>query len=259
MKRRSKRQGPVLVIDVGNTSTSLGLYAASRVIKTARISTSIRDAHRVMSAVRRLAGHRPLRGAVLSSVVPAVNRLWRGALKRLWPRLRVLQVSHRLKLGVRVTYPRPETIGADRLANACGAAARYGAPVIVADFGTALTFDVILKGKGYVGGVIAPGLPLMFSYLAEKTALLPHVGPGPIRHAAGKNTVEAMRMGAVWGYRGLVREILKELKSRLKLPRLKLCATGGYAGWVLQGSDLPVPIDQDLTLRGLGRVYELNS
>lgn len=256
---KARLQHTVLVIDVGNTSTSLGLYRAGKVLRSARVGTRVRDVGRLSAAVRRLAKRKALAAAVLSSVVPAVNPLWKKALRRVRPRIRLLSVSHRMRLGVPVTYPRPATIGADRLANACGAAARYGTPVIVADFGTAVTFDVILRGKGYVGGVIAPGLPLMFSYLAEKTALLPRIGPGPVRHAVGKSTAEAMRMGAVWGYRGLVREIVRELKQGLKLPRLKLCATGGYADWVLRGSGLRMPVDRDLTLRGLGRIYELNS
>ena len=102
------------------------------------------------------------------------------------------------------------------------------------------------------------GLPLMFSYLAEKTALLPHVGPGPIRHSAGRSTVEAMRMGALWGYRGLVREIVGELMKRLGNRKIAVCATGGYAQWVLRGSGMAIPVDPDLTLHGLARIYELN-
>ena len=161
----------------------------------------------------RLTGAAKPNGVVLSSVVPAVNRLWKEIAHRLWHGVPWVNVNHRCKLDVPITYPKPETIGADRLANACEAAHRYGTPIIVADFGTAVTFDIVSKTKGYIGGIIAPGLSLMFSYLSEKTALLPRVKPGPVRRFVGKSTVEAMRLGAVWGYRGLVREILKELTS----------------------------------------------
>ncbi len=248
---------PVLVVDVGNTSTALGVYARGRVSRMSRLPTAVRDPRRIRATLKRLAGGGRPAGVVLSSVVPAVNGLWRNAVRRNWG-CRMLSVSHRLKLGVPVTYPRPETIGADRLADACAAADRYGTPVIVADFGTAVTFDVVDRVKGYIGGVIAPGLPLMFDYLAEKTALLPRTTPGPIGHRAGKSTVEAMRMGAVWGYRGLVREILRELTKGLGGAGVKVCATGGYAEWVLRGSGLRVPVARDLTLYGLGRIYELN-
>ncbi len=246
------------MIDVGNTSTSLGWYARGRVLKTRRLPTSRRSPEAISAALRRLAGSRKPDGAVLSSVVPAVNAGWKRSIRRLWPKARLLVVNHKLKLGVPVTYPRPETIGADRLANTCAAAAHYGTPVIVADFGTALTFDVVARTKGYVGGIIAPGLPLMFSYLAEKTALLPHIGPGSAKHRVGRSTVEAMHLGARWGYRGLVREIVTELKRTLGGKGVKLCATGGHAGWVLRGSGLNIPVDPDLTLYGLGRIYELN-
>ncbi len=163
-----------------------------------------------------------------------------------------------MDLGIKVTYPRPETIGADRLANACGAAARYGTPAIVADFGTALTFDVISRSEGYIGGVIAPGLPLMFTYLAEHTALLPKIDLAPVRRSVGKTTEEAMRLGAKWGYRGMVREIVAELKKSIGPGRVHLCGTGGFAGRVLQGMKPVMTVDKDLTLYGLGRIFELN-
>lgn len=249
----------ILVIDAGNTSTALGLYRSGRVRSASRLATAVRDPARIAACVRRCAGREAVAGVILASVVPAVNSLWRSAARKLYPRARFVVVTHRLNLGVAVTYPRPETIGADRLANACAAVMTYGAPVIVADFGTAVTFDVVSRTKGYIGGVIAPGLPLMFSYLAEKTALLPRIRPRRVRAGVGRSTESAMRLGAVWGYRGLVREILRELKRQFREKRVRVCATGGYAGWVLRGSGMKVPIDPDLTLRGLGRIYELNA
>lgn len=248
----------VLVVDVGNTTTVAALCRGRRVGRTRRLLTAEASPQAIRRTVRGLAGGGP--GAVvLSSVVPGVTRVWKRALRGLAPGARVLEVSHRLEFGVPVTYPRPESIGADRLANACGAAARYGTPVIVADFGTALTFDVVSRSRGYVGGVIAPGLPLMFTYLAEKTALLPRIAPGRARHRVGRSTREAMQLGALWGYRGLVREITTELKRGLGEGGVRLCATGGYADWVLRGSGLRIRIDPDLTLYGLHRIYELNT
>ena len=211
-----------------------------------------------MAKIARLVSRRNVHGAVLSSVVPSVNRMWETCIRWAIPGVRFIRVQHQLNFGIPVTYPKPETIGADRLANACAAVYRYGAPVIVADFGTAVTFDVVSRKDGYVGGVIAPGLPLMFSYLYEKTALLPHIKPGPVRHRVGKSTEEAMRMGAIWGYRGLVREILRELMMDRAEKKAKVCATGGYASWVLRGSGLRIPVDSDLTLYGLGKIFELN-
>lgn len=254
--RKSKKQ--VVVVDVGNTSTSIGFARGGRIVRRDRIATMIREPARLRAKLAGVAARGCPDGVVLSSVVPAVNRLWKESVRRLWGDVRLLNVTHRSELGVPITYPKPKTIGADRLANACEAAHRFGTPVIVADFGTAVTFDIISRRSGYIGGIIAPGLPLMFSYLAEKTALLPHIKPGRVRHSLGKSTAEAMQLGALWGYRGLVREILKELMARIGEKNVKLCATGGFAEWILRGSGIPMPVDQDLTLRGLARIFELN-
>lgn len=194
--------------------------------------------------------------AVIASVKPGVNKRWERFLKAQGV-ADILWVDYTINLGVAVSYPKPETIGADRLANACEAAAIYGSPVVVCDFGTALTFDIVKKREGYVGGIICPGLPLMFDYLAEKTALLPHIKPVKTTHVVGKSTEEAMRIGAHLGYLGMVKEILAELKKELGRGT-KVCATGGFAKWVFEGWDRPVPVDPQLTLKGLARIAELN-
>jgi type III pantothenate kinase len=207
--------------------------------------------------VRSVAHGADLAGAAMASVVPAVNAIWKDAVRRVAGR-KLYLVTHRSELGVRVSYPEPASIGADRLANAAGGVERYGAPLIVADFGTAVTFDVVTKKEGYVGGVIAPGLPLMFQYMEEKTAKLPLIGPGPVRHAVGRSTEEAMRMGAQWGYRGLVREILGHLKKARGMAGARVVATGGHAGWIVKDMGVRMTVDPDLTLFGIGRIYDLN-
>ena len=248
----------VLVIDAGNTSTSIGLYRSGRILRTDRLPTDVRSVARMTGRLKRLAGTRRVDGAILASVVPAVNGLWRAAVKKAWPSVKMRRVNHRLKLGVRLSYPRPETLGEDRLANICAAVELCGAPVIVADFGTAATFNVVLKREGFIGGVIAPGPALLLEYLADRTAQLPRIGPGSVRNRAGRCTQEAMRMGAQWGYRGLVRGILKELQKKAGRGKVRLCATGGFAKRALQGAGLGMKIHPTLTLQGLGRIYELN-
>lgn len=236
----------VLVVDIGNTSTSLAV------------------AHRLkLSAVQRTPSGQPAlelrtipKRAVIASVKPGANPAWEKFL-RMQGVTDFLQVNHTVNLGVPVSYPKPETIGADRLANACEAAAGYGTPVIVCDFGTALTFDIVTHSEGYIGGIICPGLPLMFDYLAEKTALLPHIKPVKTTHVVGKSTEEAMRIGAHLGYLGMVKEILARLRKELG-HHAKVCATGGFAGWVFEGWGHAVPVDQQLTLKGLARIAALN-
>lgn len=242
-----KTDSATLVIDIGNTSTSL---AVARGLKLSHIqrTPSVEPTLKLRSVPK---------CAVIASVKPGVNKRWEKLLRQQGV-AKILWVKHTVNLGVEITYPKPETIGADRLANACEAAADYGTPVIVCDFGTALTFDIIKKNEGYVGGIICPGLPLMFDYLAEKTALLPHIKPVKTSHVVGKSTEEAMRIGAHLGYLGMVKEILAQLKKELGRGT-KVCATGGFAKWVFDGWETPVPVDPQLTLKGLARIAQLNA
>jgi type III pantothenate kinase len=156
---------------------------------------------------------------------------------------------------VGIDYPRPDTIGPDRLANAVAARHHFGAPVVVLDFGTAVTFDVVDARGNYVGGIIAPGLAAMTDYLHEKTAPLPQIRIREVATVIGRNTEEAMLIGAVHGYRGLVRELIAELKRALRVKKLPVVATGGYAR--LMAAKLPeiTAVDPRLTLEGLRLVW----
>jgi type III pantothenate kinase len=245
-----------VVIDVGNTSTGVGRYENGRVSCISHINGGIRKKPELCAkAINRAAGN-GVCGVVLGSVVPATNAAWRDLVQHeLNAPTLVVNASTPMQVGV--DYPKPKTIGADRLANACGGVVRYGAPLIVADFGTALTFDII-NGKGdYIGGVITPGPSLMADYLVEKTALLPRLKPHSVCPPIGRSTKGAMRIGMLIGYRGMVREIIAHLRrSFISMPRL--CATGGYARQALNGLDLPFTIDPTLTLFGLGCIGEKN-
>ena len=242
-------------IDVGNTSTAIGRVSKGRVSHVAHVRGGVReDLAACEDALRRVAEAGALDGVVLGSVVPEVNEGWRR-LVRLVCDMELLVVTHRVPMPVSIDYPKPDTIGADRLANACGAVARYGAPAIVADFGTALTFDVVTKSVAYVGGVIAPGLPVMTDYLSEKTALLPRIRLGGACPPVGRSTSGAMRIGAQVGYRGMVREIVEYLGDSVE-GDVKLCATGGFARWALSGLEMPFEFDSNLTLYGLACILE---
>ena len=190
--------------------------------------------------------------AVVCSVVPRVADVLRNWLTR---------PSHFLscdsRLGVGIDYPSPRQIGADRLANAAGAVAYYGYPCIVVDFGTAVTFDVIGPERTYLGGAIAPGLASMGDYLARNTALLPAIEPHEPKHAIGTSTVEAMHSGAVYGYRGMVKEILAKLEEEMGR-RPTVVATGGDAALIARGVPRIDHVDPDITLNGLRMVAGLN-
>lgn len=244
----------ILVIDIGNTSTSVGFYRNGRVSGVGRCRSRFQG----LEEVRGLIAARPVDAAVIASVVPPVNARWKRALKAAGQPT-PLFVSHELALGVPVDYPTPGKIGADRLANAAAAVRLLGAPSVVCDFGTALTFDILDAERGYIGGIICPGLPLMFDYLAEKTALLPHVTPSKTKAVVGRNTRQAMQIGARLGYRGMVREILQALKQDFGVNKLPVCCTGGYAGWIFKDWDVEAVVDPKLTLKGLGFIGELNA
>ena len=241
----------LLVADVGNTSTAVGLWSDGRVSHVSHVDG---PADAAIAAAERLAERRRPDGAAYASVVPSRDRRFLACFRRLG--LPAAQVSHLdfPAAGLRLDYPHPETIGADRLADAAGAVSRYGAPVLVMDFGTALTAAVVTGDRVWRGGVIAPGFPLMRDYLFERTAKLPRMRLGSGKAPRiGRSTAEAMRFGAVVGYRGMVREIVAELRRNFRCD-FRLVATGGFATWALADIDLPFTVDPTLTLYGAGLI-----
>jgi type III pantothenate kinase len=216
-------------------------------IATGELSSSV-----VAAFLRR--GH--VSKMVVSSVVPekdsVISKAAGNKSKALW-------LDWKMNLGVAIDYPKPQSIGADRLANAAAVAELYGYPAIVVDFGTAVTFDVVSERRAYVGGVIAPGLEAMTNFLYQRTALLPKLSLKKPKRAVGRSTIEAMRSGAVFGYRGLVREILGQIRAE-QFPRRRVLvvATGGYARLIADGLPDIVAIHQHLTLEGLRIVGNLN-
>jgi type III pantothenate kinase len=201
---------------------------------------------------------RNISGIALCSVVPVATAIASRDLQRVWG-VTPFQLNHRTVRGVGIDYPQPRTIGADRLANALAARHMHGAPVVVVDFGTAVTFDVVNARGNYVGGIIAPGLAAMTSYLHEKTALLPRITIREVAGVVGKSTEQAMLIGAVHGYRGLIRELVQKLKRELKCRRLPVVATGGYAELMARKLPEISSVDPLLTLRGVKLASELSA
>lgn len=233
-----------LLVDNSNTRTKFALADATG-ISAAPTWMPTQDVSPESLAIT-LANHR-FDGSLLCSVVPEKARILRDFLATRGP---VHPLSYQSDTGLIIDYPHPAQIGADRLANAIGVAARYGVPAIVIDFGTAVTFDVVAAGPAYCGGVIAPGLGAMQDYLGKRTALLPKVDIAEPRAAIGKSTVEAMQAGAVFGYRGLVREILLRLRAEMEGTPV-IVATGGDAALIAKGLPEIQHVDPDLTLEGI--------
>lgn len=245
----------ILLLDIGNTHTHLGLANDRRVLRQANLPTAAwadgTAGGRLQDFVRRAR----VEGAALCSVVPRATPRARRIIKRFWS-VDCLELTSATLIGVGITYPKPESIGPDRLANAVATRHHFGAPSLVVDFGTAVTFDVVDRSGNYAGGIIAPGLAAMTDYLHDKTALLPRIRITEVNAVVGKSTRQAMLIGAVHGYRGLVRELIRELKRALNCRRLPVVATGGYAKLIAGKLPEIEAVEPNLTLEGLRLEWE---
>ena len=240
-----KKECPFLLININNTNTSFALANSRRILRIVKVPTvSVRKVPFAKTEIS---------GSVLASVVPAMTK----RVLRLLP-ARPLLVNADADLGVGIRYPNKKQIGADRLANTVGVVRLYGTPAIVVDFGTAVTFDIVNSSCEYVGGVIAPGLASVTDYLYQRTALLPRIKLAEPSSAIGKSTVAAMRVGAVIGYRGLVKEILSVLKRERGMKQAVIVATGGYGELIAKKIPEIEHVNPLLTLEGLRFIYLRN-
>jgi type III pantothenate kinase len=240
-----------LLVDISNSYTKLAFASTTRLSAPIRIATTKLSSGLIAGLLRR----QKVRKIVVSSVVPKKN----PAILKAARKVDVIWLDSTLKLGLTIDYPKPKSIGADRLANAVAVTELYGFPAIVVDFGTAVTFDIVSGQRKYIGGVIAPGLEAVTNFVYQRTALLPKISLKEPRSAIGKSTIEAMLSGAVIGYRGLVREILAQIRAA-QFPRKKcyVVATGGYARLIARQLPEIGAIRPYLTLEGLRIVANLN-
>ncbi len=252
----------ILVIDVGNTNTVLGLIRDHKIVQTFRISTIQGTTDELGVLLLQLLAHydytaKDVSGAICSSVVPSVVYTIDKAC-RTYLGVDCLMVGRRLKTGMKVRTDNPREVGADRIVNAVAAIHRWGGPIIVVDFGTATTFDCINEVGEYIGGAIAPGFRISEEALFSKTAQLPRVEvarpPSPI----GTNTVHAMQSGLFYGYIGLVDSLAQRCRAALD-PKARVVATGGMANLLSEDSEVIEDVDIFLTLRGLALLYDRNS
>jgi type III pantothenate kinase len=230
-----------LLLNINNTYTKFAAATPSTLGSMRRITTDKVTRAWLLRLRRKYAGHR----VILASVVPARTRLAKAVFGR-----DAFIVSGLKDLGIGIDFPRKKQIGADRLANAVAARALYGSPVVVVDFGTALTFDVVNRRGLYCGGAIAPGLNAMTEYLYQRTALLPRLQLKEPSRAVGRSTREAMLVGAITGYRGLVRGILQAIREELGV-KFKVVATGGQAKLMARGLKEIDIVNPLLTMDGL--------
>ena len=250
----------LLVIDIGNTNTSLGVFDGENLTANWRLTTARERTGDEWGVHTRnlfaLAGldFKSIDAIAIASVVPPLN----FTLKRMaevYFRVTPLFVDHTIETGVPILYQPPSDVGADRIVDAVAAIHKYGAPCIVVDFGTATTFDAINATGEYLGGVITPGITISSDALFERAAKLPRVEIKRPEKVIGSATVEAMQSGLYYGYVGLVDDILRRMIDELGgSPRV--IATGGLAPLIAKGSRYVEIVDETLTLEGLRLVYE---
>lgn len=252
----------ILVIDVGNTNTVIGLMEGTTLKARLRLTTADRTTDEtgilmVQGLAHRGYGPEDIEGAIISSVVPSVLYSFEKACRRYLKVEEPLVVGRRLKTRIKVRMDDPRSVGADRIVNAVAAVERWGGPIIVVDFGTATTFDCVNADGEYVGGSIAPGFRISEEALFAKTAKLPRVEVARPPTAIGRNTIAAIQSGMFFGYVGLVDSIARRCREELGA-EAKVVATGGLSQLLGDESEEISEVDPFLTLRGLAILYERN-
>jgi type III pantothenate kinase len=249
----------LLAIDVGNTNTVLGLYDDKKLIQHWRIKTdSSSTADELILTFNGLLKDQPqVTGISLCSTVPSVLREMRWMLERYFPNTKTVIIEPGTKTGVPIITDNPKEVGADRIANSLAVFERHGGPSVVVDFGTSTNFDVVSEKGEFLGGALAPGIEISLEALASKAAQLRKVEFVKPRSVVGKNTVEALQSGALYGFAGQVDGILQRIIAEIG-PVKAVVATGGLASLVVEESSTITHHEPDLTLEGLRLVFEKN-
>ncbi len=250
----------LMVIDTGNTTTAAGVYDGEELIAHWRLSSTLRTSDEFGMDFINLINTKGIKtsditGAALASVVPSLDFPMTEAVKQYFG-VTPLQVNGSTDTGMKILCDNPREVGADRIVNALAGREKYGMPLIVADYGTAITFDVVSPEGSYMGGAIAPGLTSSISALFSKAAKLPQVALNIPRSVIGRNTEQAIQSGILFGNAGLTDRIVDMIRSEPGMENAKVIATGGHAGLMAKVSERIDVVDKWLTLEGLKMIYE---
>lgn len=248
----------LLAIDVGNTNMVLGLFDGDALAHSYRVKTDPRStADEMMLTFRGLLGDTPITGVSLCSTVPAVLHEMRLMLAKYYGDLPRILVEPGIKTGVQVLTDNPKEVGADRIVNTLAAHHLYGGPCVVVDFGTSTNLDVVSASGDFLGGALAPGIQISLDALSARAAQLRKVELVRPRSVIGKNTVEALQSGALYGFAGQVDGLVDRI--RVEVPGIRdVIATGGLAEIVVPESRTITAHCPELTLIGLALVFAKN-
>ncbi len=252
----------LLVLDVGNTETTIGLFEGEVLSRRWSISTTLTRTRDEWAALIKMflemAGYslQELRGITISSVVPPVDPVLKSAFET-YLGMEPLFVVPGIKTGIQILYENPTEVGADRVVNAVAAARLHELPAIIIDFGTATTFDLVSVDGNYLGGVIAPGLGISAEALFTRAAKLPKVELARPKKVVGRSTTASMQSGLYYGYASLTEGIVKRIKNECGGVK-SVIATGGLANLIAPECPFIDEIDEDLTLKGLYFIHEKN-
>ena len=255
----------VICIDIGNTNIKYAIYEGETLKFSFRVATDLKKTSdeygAQLTAMLTTNGVSPhsINGGIISSVVPTLDYTI-DKMCDLYLHIAPMHIAPGLKSGLNIRCDDAREVGADRIVNCVSAIVEYGdgTPMIVVDFGTATTFNIINEKNEFIGGVIAPGIKGSLDSLVNGTAKLPRVEIEAPQSVIAKNTVTNMQAGIVFGFAGLVEHIVKRIKKELKTPNVKTIATGGFSKVIAKEIECIDVVDKLLTLKGLKYLYDLN-
>lgn len=254
----------LLAIDAGNTNIVFAIWRGDKVVAQFRASTKdSRTADEYFAWLKQLMDLQDLRsseieGAIIATVVPQALFNLRRMVRKYLKREPLVIGEDNVDIGIAVNTDRPRAVGADRIVNAVAAHRDYGGDIVIIDFGTATTFDIVGAGGSYDGGVIAPGVNVSMEALHLAAAQLPRIAVERPQRVIGSDTVPAMQSGIFWGYVGLIEGLVARIKQEVGRP-MKVIGTGGLANLFRHSTGVIEHIDGELTIRGLRYIYERNA